>query len=166
MDTARSLALLIAAGYLAVVLLLAVFQRHLQYFPDRGRVSPVDAGLEGIEEIVLSTADGETLIAWHAAAPPGRPTIVYFPGNGGALWHRTDRIALFRKTGFGVLGLNYRGYGGSTGSPSEDGLIADGLAATDHMEGRGVDRGSLIYFGESLGSGVAVQVAVARPPGA
>jgi fermentation-respiration switch protein FrsA (DUF1100 family) len=165
MDTIRSLALLLAVGYLAVVLLLAFFQRHLQYFPDRGRVVPVDVGLEGVEEITLSTTDGETLIAWHAAAPPGRPTIVYFPGNGGAFWHRADRLALFRATGFGVFGLNYRGYGGSTGTPTEAGLIADALAAVDHLEGSGIDRDHLVYFGESLGSGVAVQAAAARPPG-
>jgi uncharacterized protein len=151
-------------AYAVIVAAVYLFQRNLQYFPDTMRPTPADAGLEGFEEIVLPTADGETLVAWHAPAPPGRPTIVYFHGNGGALWHRSDRFSLFRRTGFGVFGLNYRGYGGSSGSPSETGLIADALTAIDHLESLGVDRTRLVYFGESLGSGVAVQAAVARPP--
>lgn len=166
MDTIRIMAVVAAVAYAVIVAALYLFQRNLQYFPDTTRLAPADAGLDGVEEIALSTADGETLIAWHAPAPPGRPTIVYFHGNGGALWHRSDRLALFRRTGFGVFGLNYRGYGGSSGSPSEPGLIADALTAIDHLEGLGVDRARLVYFGESLGSGVAVQAAVARPPGA
>lgn len=166
MEFVRTLTIAIAIVYVAVVALLYLFQRQLQYFPDTRRIVPADIGLDGVDEVTIPTADGETLVAWHAPAPPGRPTIVYFPGNAGAFWSRADRLALFRATGFGVLGLNYRGYGGSTGSPSEGGLVADAAAAIRHLQTSGVPPQRLIYFGESLGSGVAVRAAVAHPPAA
>lgn len=151
-------------GYLAIAAVLYLFQRRLQYFPDTQRISPAAAGLAGFDEISLATPDGETLLAWHAPAPSGKRTIVYFHGNGGALQHRADRARLFRRSGYGMLLLSYRGYGGSTGVPTEKGLAIDALTAIDHLAGLGVDPSDLIYFGESIGAGVAVPAAVARPP--
>lgn len=164
MDTVRTALVTAVLVYAAVLGALYVFQRSLQYFPDTRRIAPPAAGLAGVEEVAIETADGETLVAWYAPAPPGRPTIVYFHGNGGALWARADRVALFSETGFGVLLLSYRGYGGSTGSPTEAGLFADARAAVAFLAGRGAAPASLIYYGESLGSGVAVRMAADHPP--
>lgn len=155
-----------ATGYVVILAVLFIFQRNLQYFPDSRRIAPEAAGLAGVAEVELRTADGETLVAWYAPAPPDRPTVVYFHGNGGALWARSDRVRLFRETGYGVLMVSYRGYGGSTGSPTERGLVKDAAAAIGFLTGRGIALSQLILYGESLGTGVAVLAAAEHPPGA
>ena len=109
--------------------LLFVAQRSLMYFPDRMRVAPAAAGLAEAEDIVLDTADGEKVVAWHIPPQEGKPVIVYFHGNGGALHIRVGRFRALTAGGNGLVALSYRGYGGSTGRPSEAGLLADGAAA-------------------------------------
>jgi len=99
---------------------LAVFRRRLQYFPDRHLVDAAQAGLSGIEDLLLTTDDGEVLVSWYVPSTEGHPPILYFHGNGGAL---VDRVPRF----FGAYGerirascyLSHRGYGGSTGSPPD-----------------------------------------------
>ena len=80
-------------------------------------------GLQGVREVVLQTPDGASLIAWYASAKPGKPTFLYFHGNAGNLSTRADRIRRFTAAGYGVFMLSYRGYSGSTGSPSERGAL-------------------------------------------
>ena len=166
MDLAKQIALWTLVIYAVIVACMFLFQRKLQYFPDTRRVSPEQAGIQGIDEITISTPDGENLVAWYSAARDGKPTIVYFHGNGGALWYRAKRMATFRSDGYGVLLAGYRGYGGSTGTPTEAGLIADGRAAVDFLRGRDVPLERLVFYGESLGTGVVVQLAAEMHPGA
>jgi hypothetical protein len=147
------------AIYLAVIGLLFVMQRKLQYFPDPRLVEPEEVGLDGFASVRLDTPDGERLVAWHAKPNGNHPTIVYFQGNALGLAARAERFALFRRAGYGVLALGYRGYSGSTGSPSERGLITDAAAAVDYLRANGVPPARLVYYGESLGTGVAVQLA-------
>ena len=108
---------------------MAVFQRRLQYFPDRRLTDLAQTGISGGEELRLTTTDGETLVAWYFPPKDGRPLILYFHGNGGALVDRVPRFRLFTARGYGVLAVSYRGYGGSTGWPTETGLTQDGEAA-------------------------------------
>jgi len=150
------------AAYLLVVAAAFAFQRKLMYFPDTARVAPRAVGLAGVEELVLETADGERLIAWFAPAREGCATFLYFHGNGGNVSYRADRIHAFTARGNGVLMLSYRGYGGSTGKPSERALVADGRLAYDALIARGVSPGRIVAYGESLGAGVAVPVAAER----
>jgi uncharacterized protein len=145
--------------YIAFTGLLFVMQRKLQYLPDPRLVEPAEVGLDGFKTVRLETPDGERLVAWHAPAPGGHPTIVYFQGNGLGLEARTERFRLFHRTGYGVLALGYRGYSGSSGTPSENGLVIDGATAAAFVLGNGVPRERLVYYGESLGTGVAVQLA-------
>jgi uncharacterized protein len=148
--------------YLALAISLLVFQRRLIYPADPARHSPAEAGLDTVREVSLKTADGETLVAWHAPARPGQPTLLYFHGNGGTLLVRADRIRRFVADGLGVFMPAYRGYSGSTGSPSETALIADAKLAHDHLLGMGLRPEDIVIYGESLGTGVAVQLAADR----
>jgi uncharacterized protein len=150
------------AVYGGLVALMYVAQRSLMYLPERQRTIPADAGLPGAEEIVLDTADGERVIAWHVPPRDGRPVVVYFHGNGGSLRYRVGRFRALTGQGTGLVALSYRGYGGSSGSPSEAGLIADGEAAYRFAAARYPPE-RIALWGESLGSGVAIAVAAAHP---
>lgn len=152
------------AGYAGVVTVLYVTQRSLQYFPENVRTSPAAAGLPRAEEVTLTTPDGEQVIAWHVPPQDGKPVHLYFHGNGGALRHRLERFHALTADGSGLVALSYRGYGGSSGHPTEDGLIADGLAAYDYTIARYAPA-RIVLWGESLGTGVAVAVAADKPVG-
>jgi pimeloyl-ACP methyl ester carboxylesterase len=151
--------------YLAVVAALYFNQRRLLYHPNAAEAPPASVGLDKAERMHLTTADGETLLAWLIAPPPGGPMIVYLHGNGGGVDLRADRYAVFAAAGFGVLAVEYRGYGGSTGAPSETGLTAD--AETAYR--RALDYAPaprIVLVGESLGTGLAVKLAAAHEVGA
>ncbi len=105
------------------VALLYVAQRALQYFPERIRTAPAAAGLPEAEEVVLDTADGERVIAWHVPPRGDKPVVLYFHGNGGSLRGRVDRFRDLTADGTGLVALSYRGYGGSSGAPTEAGLV-------------------------------------------
>ncbi len=135
-------------------------QRRLIYIPDPTRVSPGDIGLEGVREIMLETPDQARLIAWYAPARAGRPTLLYFHGNAGNLAGRAIRFARYQSTGMGLLMLSYRSYSGSTGRPTEANNVADARLAYRWLRDADVQPADIILYGESLGSGVAVQLAV------
>jgi uncharacterized protein len=148
----------------AVILLAAYLgQRRLMYFPDRTRTPPAAMGLANVDERVLDTPDGARVIAWYGKARPGEPTILYFHGNAGSLAARAERVRRFMAEGWGVFMLSYRGYSGGTGSPSEAANVADARLAYDTLVADGVAPTSIVLYGESLGSGVAVRIAAEQP---
>lgn len=161
------LALKIATGAIvayAIILAGAYYlQRTLMYFPTRERVAPAAAGLLDVEERIIETPDGERVIAWYGPALTGQPTLLYFHGNGGSLVTRAERIGRYRARGIGVFMMTYRGYGGSSGAPSERANVADAKLAYDTLVASGVSPADIILYGESIGSGVAVQVAAEKP---
>ncbi|KAA3639856.1 MAG: alpha/beta fold hydrolase [Armatimonadetes bacterium] len=145
-----------------VGVMLWAFQRQLIYFPSQAvGNTPV-----GVEEVRYPTADGLELTGWLVPSTgPPQGTVIMFPGNAG---NRSARVSLGRAladAGYGTLLVDYRGYGGNPGSPSEQGLRLDARAALAYVESR-VDSDTIIYFGESLGSGVAVELASEHPPAA
>jgi uncharacterized protein len=156
--------ILTLAGYVAAAVWLYFAQRSLMYLPETERTSPAAAGLPQAEEIVLSTADGERVIAWHVPPRGERPVVLYLHGNGGALSHRAERFRALIADGTGLVAIDYRGYGGSTGRPSERGLALDAEAAYDFAVAR-YRPARLAVWGESLGTGVAVALAAERPVG-
>lgn len=157
--------LLVAAViYGGLLALLYVSQRKLMYFPDPQRTPAAAAGFAQAEEITLSTEDGERILAWHVPAAGAKPFVLYFHGNGGALNLRAERFRRLTADGTGLLGVSYRGYGGSTGSPSERGFLADAAAAYAFARGRYAPE-RLVVWGESLGTGVAVALAAEQPVG-
>jgi fermentation-respiration switch protein FrsA (DUF1100 family) len=156
--------IVLLVGYVGAVALLYVVQRALMYFPDTERTPPAAAGLPGAEEILLAAADGERLIAWHVPPRGDRPVVLYLHGNGGALSHRAERFRALTADGTGLVAIDYRGYGGSTGSPSEAGLLIDAKAAYGFAAER-YPAARIAVWGESLGTGVAVALAAERPAG-
>jgi hypothetical protein len=165
MPFALKLALIVAAVYGAVAVAAFIAQRRLMYFPDVARVAPASFALAGVEERVLRTPDGENIVAWYGPAAPGRPTLLYFHGNAGNLASRSERVRKYLARGLGVFIMSYRGYSGSTGHPSERANVADAKIAYDALIGEGVAPEDIVLYGESLGSGVAVQVAAEKPAG-
>jgi fermentation-respiration switch protein FrsA (DUF1100 family) len=153
----------------AVVLLLLVwaFQRRLIYLPSREPVPAAARVLPRSEEVSFSTEDGLRLAGWFVPGVPGAATVLVFNGNAGDRSARAPLAAALARTGVSVLLFDYRGYGGNPGSPSEVGLAADARAARDYLDSRpDVRSESVVYYGESLGAGVAIGLAVERPPAA
>ena len=146
-------------AYAALVGGLFLFQRQLLYHPDPTR--PGLARLEelGVRESILSTEDGLSLLSWYLPGQLGRPVILYYHGNGGNIGHRVQRLLRFAREGYGVLMPEYRGYGGNPGTPTETGFYADARAGLGFLEHEGVAPNRLVLYGESLGSGVAVELA-------
>ena len=153
-------------AYLAAALGMYVFQRKLQYRTENKGLTPESVGVVGATVETLTTPDGEKIIVWYAPAEKGKPTILYFHGNAGEIGDRPLRFNYYHACGFGVAYVSFRGYGGSTGSPTEQGLITDATTAYDWLLTKGIVPASIALLGESLGSGVAVQIAAAKQVGA
>jgi uncharacterized protein len=149
----------VLAVYLVLVAALWAFQRTLLYLPDRSPVDPVASGVPEMSVVRLHTADGLTLFAWYRAAEEGRPTIAYLHGNGGHVGYRGDRIQPLLDAGLGLLMVEYRGYGGNPGQPTEQGLQEDARAAMAFLQAHGVSVGRTVLYGESLGGAIAVAIA-------
>jgi uncharacterized protein len=161
MTVVKWLAIAAALGYGGAVALMYVFQRSLMYFPDRARTPPAAAGLPQADEVTLTSSDGERLIAWHIAPRNDKLVVLYFQGNAGALNLRADRFRALTADGNGLIALAYRGFGGSSGRPSEGGLIRDAQAAYDFAVAR-YRTARIVLWGESLGTAVAVALAAER----
>lgn len=155
-----TLLVLLVGGYVLLVVVLAATQRDIIYHPSKQTAEPADAGLDEMVPVPVRAADGVVVTGWYA--PPGnpqRPTVVLFHGNGGAIVHRARKARHFLNLGYGMFLAEYRGYGANPGRPSEDGLYADARAVLTWLAARGVPGSRLVLYGESLGSGVAVQMA-------
>ncbi len=148
-----------AVCYGAVLALLYVKQRQLIFpIPQTTRTSPEAAGFAQAEEHVLTTPDGERIIAWHVPAKPSRPVIIYFHGNGDFIAAQIGRFRQLTGDGNGLIAVSYRGYAGSSGAPSEAGLLQDAAAAYAFARERyAADR--IVLWGFSLGTGVATALA-------
>lgn len=166
------LATMVALGLvLALVLvgLLWIFQRRLIYLPTVEDLPAAATVLPGAEDVRFPTADGLTLNGWFVPEAGGtrRATVLMFNGNGDNRAGRAPLAAELSRAGLAVLLVDYRGYGDNPGSPSESGLLADTRAARAYLDRRAdVDPDRIVYFGESLGAAVALQLAVERPPAA
>ncbi|HWM02423.1 MAG TPA: alpha/beta hydrolase [Actinophytocola sp.] len=161
----------VLAGVLAlvvVVLALAyLFQRRLIYLPSSGPVPPAASVLPGARDVRLTTADGLELGAWYvpASGPDTGVTVLVAPGNAGDRSMRAPLAAALRARGMSVLLLDYRGYGGNPGDPTEAGLALDARAARKYLvEDLEMAPEKIVYFGESLGAAVVTELATEHPP--
>jgi uncharacterized protein len=159
---ARRVAIGLVGLYVLLTLGLYVFQRKLFYSPDPASYTAAEQKLEGFRDVVISTSDGEKLRGFYKPAAPGRVTILYFHGSRGAIPTHLERMKTLAAPGNGLLWLCYRGYSGSTGTPTEQGLTEDSRASYDWLsrEARG---GKIALYGESLGTAVAVRLAAEKP---
>lgn len=160
----------VAAGLFAIYVgfggMLYAMQRGQQYFPDGTIAVPPHMASLGVSLVTIEVEDGERIAAWFRPAENGGKTLLYFPGNGGSVADSHERFSELLQSGFGFLGVSYRGYPGSSGSPSETGLFLDGLASFDWLTDKGVSAEKIVLYGWSLGSGVASKVASKRPAAA
>ena len=156
-----------AIVYAVVVLLVFVFQQHLVYLPQVARelvATPRAANLD-FEEVQLRTEDGETLHGWWVPAQTARGAVLILHGNAGNISHRVEYLTMFNSLGYASLIIDYRGYGRSSGSPTEEGTYRDAEAAWRHLtEARGLKPRDIVIVGESLGGGVAAWLASKHPP--
>ncbi|HET9760000.1 MAG TPA: alpha/beta hydrolase [Nocardioidaceae bacterium] len=147
--------------------MLTALQRQLIYFPDPTPVPPAGEVIRGARDLTLHTSDGLALGAWFMPASPAADlqlAVLVAPGNGGNRSGRAGLATELSRRGLSVLLMDYRGYGGNPGSPSEDGLARDALAAALALEELGYPAERTIYFGESLGAGVVAALQARRPP--
>ena len=150
-----------------VVVMLLTLQRQLIYLPDPAPVPAAADVIAGARDVTLHTADGLELGAWFvpAAGPVDvEMAVLVAPGNGGNRAGRAELAEALSRRGLGVLLMDYRGYGGNPGSPSEDGLAADADAALEVLEELGYPPRRTLYFGESLGAAVVAALQTRRPP--
>ena len=159
--------LLIAVGaYLLLVGFVFLTQASMLYLPGRQLdATPEDIGLD-YEDVSLDTSDGVRIHGWFVPGDSSR-TLLYFHGNAGNISHRLRSIRQFHDLDLSVFIIDYRGYGLSEGSPSEDGLYQDADAAWQYLtEVRGIRAEDIVVFGRSLGGSVASWLAAAQSPGA
>ncbi len=150
--------------------MLRALEGQLIYFPVRvaGDGPPVHVpGATAVEEVWLETADGVRVHGIHAAAPAASADLLFFHGNAGNLYDRLDNVSQLVELGFNVLIIDYRGYGKSGGTPSEEGLYRDGMAALQYLgERESFDPARLVLFGRSLGATVAIELGMRERVGA
>ena len=151
-----------AGVYAALVGFMYFSQRQLMYHPSGDLLSPESSGVAEMSPLRLPTADSLTLQSWYAPPRGDRPVVVYFHGNAGHIGDRGFKARPFLDAGFGILLVGYRGFGGNPGSPSETGLYHDAEAAFAHLMDIGIGPENWVLYGESLGTGVAVEMAERR----
>jgi len=159
----RIVVLVGAFCYLGILAIVYTNQVSLTFPADTSPDNAAAADLPGLTTVTLHTADGLNLIAWFKPPAPGKPTLLYLHGNAGNLMGRVGRVQRFAQPGWGELFLEYRGYGGNPGTPSEDGLNQDALSALAYLATQNIPSTRVVLYGESLGTGVAVRLATEKP---
>jgi len=164
-----NIAIIAAIAYAALVLLVFSVQSRLIYYPGTGRdmvATPKQAGL-AYEPVKISTTDGETLHGWFVPAAAANGTVLFFHGNAGNISHRMEYLLMFHRLGYDTFIFDYRGYGESSGAPSESGTYLDAQAAWRYLtETKAIPPERIVLFGESLGGAVAAWLAAREKPGA
>lgn len=170
MTSRRRLAAVLVAIFAAaggLVALVWALQRSLVFVPDTTPVGSATERIEGGRDLTFTTSDGVELGAWlipSDTAVDRETAVLYAPGNGG---NREGRLGIARhlaEEGFTVLLLDYRGYGGNEGSPSEEGLARDAVAAAEALADEGFAPERTLYLGESIGTGVVARLQSTHPP--
>ena len=161
------IAIIVAGAYILFTGFLFVFQSRYVYFPERILVTdPGSVGLD-FENVSFETGDGIRLSGWFIPEENARGVVLFCHGNAGNISHRLESIQIFHRLGLSVFIFDYRGYGQSEGSPSEQGTYADAEAAWRYLvEKRRINPNEIIVFGRSLGGTVASQLAQGHAPGA
>jgi uncharacterized protein len=161
MKILRRIAIIFLLSYLGICALMFTMQRSMQYYPNASAMNPALVSLPQAQSQKLTTSDGEQIVVWWIAPRDERQIVyLYLHGNGGNLHDRAQRFARLTEQGAGLLALSYRGYGGSSGTPTEAGLRIDARAAYEHLRrDKNIAAQRIMLFGESLGTTLAVILA-------
>jgi uncharacterized protein len=158
---------LLGLGYAALLAAVYFAQGSLVYFPNVARehaATPATYGL-AYEDVAIHTDDRETLHAWWVPVQNARGAALLFHGNAGNISHRIDYARMFSELGYATLLVDYRGYGKSTGSPTEEGTYRDAMASWRWLiDTRGLEASDIVVFGESLGGAIACWIAAREKP--
>lgn len=154
----------LAFGYMLLVGFVYIQQSSMVYYPTKDiEGTPANIGLK-YEEITLKTKDSVNLSAWYVPAKDKRGVVLFCHGNAGNISHRLDSIRIFHDLGLSVLIFDYRGYGSSEGSPTEEGTYLDAESAWEYLVSvKGARPEKIILFGRSMGSAVAAELALRHP---
>ena len=147
------------AGYLSVLGVMYVAQRSLMYHPGPLVGTPSTYGISDMTRITIPNGDGEKITSWYRPPKKNQDVIVYFHGNAGAISDRADKITPYLRKNFGVVLVAYRGFGGNPGKPSELGLYDDASTLLTYLKSKNINPSRWILYGESLGAGVATEMA-------
>ena len=157
----------LVVAYLAIVFLVFAAQAQLIYFPKTESelaVTPERVGL-AFESVEITTSDDETIHGWFVPVPDAQGTVLFFHGNAGNISHRMDYMPMFQRLGYNLFIFDYRGYGQSSGSPSEAGTYLDAQAAWHYLtEVKGIAPSQIVLYGESLGGPIAAWLAAREKP--
>ena len=158
----------LVVAYLAVVFLVFAAQAKLIYFPqttNKLAVTPEQIGLV-YESIEIKTSDEETIHGWFVPVSNAKGTVLFFHGNAGNISHRMDYIPMFQRLGYNLFMIDYRGYGQSSGSPTEAGTYLDAEAAWHYLTvDKNIAPSQIVLYGESLGGPIAAWLAAREEPG-
>lgn len=156
--------LVLAIAYTATMGAACLLQRRLIFHPDDRHPQPI-LGIARLRVISAKAQGHSDPAAWYVPASHGLPTIAYLHGNAGNIGDREGRIAAFARAGIGILMVEYPGYGGEPGKPSEEGLLEAGRRALDFLDRSDIPLHSVILYGESIGTGIATRLATEREVG-
>lgn len=159
-----NLAFIFFSTYLILVLLVFSFQHKLLYFPIVEKITETPGSLGyAFESIKIETEDHETLHGWFIPTPGAIGTVLFFHGNAGNISHRLAYLPMFQQLKLNLFLFDYRGYGQSSGTPSETGTYNDALATWDYLtETRDIPSTEIVLYGESLGGAIASWLATQR----
>jgi len=148
--------------YVSVLILLFIFQRSLMYHPLENNYSGDKLEVE-VEKVKIATSDNINLLGWlHKKDFKKFKTIVYFHGNAGTLENRIHKLNHFKDIDVNFLIIAWRGFNGNKGKPSEEGLYIDANSTILWLKELGLKEENIILYGESLGTGVAIEIAQSK----
>jgi hypothetical protein len=149
----------IAVIYLLILAFLFIFQRSLMYHPDENNYFGDKLEFD-IQKVKIKTKDNIEILGWfHNKNLKDYKTILYFHGNAGQLENRIHKLNHFKNMNVNFLIIAWRGFSGNDGNPSEKGLYTDGESAIKWLQNKGIEEENIILYGESLGTGIAIQIA-------
>jgi uncharacterized protein len=149
----------LAAVYLVFIASLGMMQKKLMYFPETVRFVPSEWALDELRPLEVTAEDGLKTMSWYRPAlKRDKFTMVFFQGNAGHLGYRNYKVRPWLDAGYGVLMIGYRGFS-NPGSPSEEGIYDDARAAIELLRKQGLPDKAFVFYGESLGTGIATQMA-------
>ncbi len=145
--------------YISLLALIFIFQRSLMYFPVKEKISKYFYKNTQLKIIDISTSDGLILKSLYKKSETNiNKTILVFHGNAGHIGHRVNKYKPFIDKGYGLLLLEYRGYGENKGKPTKLGLYKDGEAAINYLFNQKIKSKNIIVYGESLGTAIATKL--------